>query len=93
MCPRHYVVNGVPQWTFWQKWADGDALGYEYGMRSGDVDLSWYNGTPETFKREFGVELPDNEAADDFLLNCTELGIEHKAKPRKYFKRDKMNWR
>lgn len=106
-CPSPYlektVVNGVTSykcnWTFWQKWADGDALGYEYGMRSGDVDLSWYNGTRETFKAQFGVELPDNEVTEPQYIEIAPKpevyatykngGKLMKMKDRKYFKKDK----
>lgn len=106
-CPSPYLEtyfeNGVKKykcnWVFWQKWADGDALGYEYGVRSGDVDLSWYNGTRETFKAQFGVELPDNEIAEPEVIEVKPIpevyatykngGVLMKMKGRRYFKRDR----
>ncbi|MBN1535190.1 MAG: hypothetical protein JW908_00555 [Anaerolineales bacterium] len=62
-CPRDWIVkeNGkkVSKYSLWQMSADGNGKGREYGMWSGDIDLSHYNGTLEDFERQFNVTIPD----------------------------------
>jgi GH25 family lysozyme M1 (1,4-beta-N-acetylmuramidase) len=56
-CPRDWIVDGIPQWTIWQKWADSCGKGKEYGAWSSGLDLSWYNGTPAYFDTQFGTNI------------------------------------
>lgn len=85
MCPRDWIVDGVPKWSLWQKWADGDAMGREFGMMSGDVDLSFYNGDDQDFFSQFGVAIPGTEPQEPIIVPEYNPRVR---KPRPYFERE-----
>jgi lysozyme len=60
--------NHNQDWDFWQYSANKNGFGHEYGSPlvggGHDIDLNWFNGDAEKFKRLFGVypnELPEDE--------------------------------
>ena len=64
-CPRDWIINKngkrVAEHKLWQASADGNGKGREYGVWSGDIDLSFYNGSIEDFESFFDVIIPDKE--------------------------------
>jgi lysozyme len=70
----HYGVTipSIPKpwtkWTFWQ-WGT-PAWGLSFGAESKDIDMNWFNGQAEDFKKLFGVDPCRPEIAID---NSIEL--------------------
>jgi hypothetical protein len=48
------------EWTFWQYTDKGD--GHAYGVEASTIDLNYFNGNTETFRKRFGLggELPQD---------------------------------
>lgn len=76
--PRDWIVDGKPVWDWWQKEADGNAKGREYGVWSGDIDLSFYNGTVEGFETKYKVTVADkgylSPIDDEYEIVTVDLG-------------------
>lgn len=57
-----YVPRDWNDWAEWQYSADGNGLGYYYGVQSNSIDLDRFNGTWEQFLEFYGlIEKPDPE--------------------------------
>lgn len=52
-----FAFRDFPEWKYWQYSADGNGRAGEFGFFYGDpdVDLSYYNGTLNDFKLEYGI--------------------------------------
>jgi GH25 family lysozyme M1 (1,4-beta-N-acetylmuramidase) len=83
---RDWLVNKKP-YAIWQKSANGNGLAPKYGSPARDIDLSWFNGTPEQFDNLFGTnisgtggttppetELTDKEKLDILWREAEEAG-------------------
>lgn len=56
-----YKFRDWVDWKYWQYSADGNLLGATYGFPSGtvNIDLTYYNGTEDEFKKEYNLVPPD----------------------------------
>lgn len=54
ICPQPWRSSGG--WTLWQYTSSGD--GKKYGVESREIDLNFFNGSPEQFREHFGLEKP-----------------------------------
>jgi GH25 family lysozyme M1 (1,4-beta-N-acetylmuramidase) len=71
-------------WTFWQFSAGGNGRGAEFGARSADIDLNWFNGTLEEMLAMVPapeeVELPyDLLKAEVDALQTRIVALENRA--------------